>query len=270
MRTWTLFILISITIHAAAWAAEQTPVERSWAILQQGLADKDEDNRAKAADALGLLVKNDQARQMAEAALSDSSAQVRAEAATALGQIGLPASTPKLKEALLDQDTAVVFSAASALFEMGDSSGYNVYYAVLTGERKSGDKLLASQLKMLKDPEALAKIGFEAGIGMIPFGGMGFKAIKSLRQDNVTPTRAAAAQKLAHDPDPKSGEALAKAVSDEKWLVRASAISALAQRGDASLRNAIIPKLDDEESSVRYNAAAAIVRLSTGSTNKKS
>lgn len=257
IRTTSFLILILLSIAQA-----QTPVERSWAILQQGLADQKEENRAKAADALGLLVKNDQARQMAEGALSDASADVRAEAASALGQIGLAASVPKLKDMLQDKETAVVFSAAAALTEMGDPINYNFYYAVLTGERKSGDKLLESQMKMLKDPEALAKIGFEAGIGMIPFGGVGLKAIKSLRQDNTSPVRAAAAQRLARDPDPKSAKALTDAASDEKWLVRASAISAIAQRGDASLLSAVIPRLDDEEMSVRYNAAAAIIRVS--------
>jgi len=247
----------------------QTPVDRSWAMLQQGLKSQDADQRTRAAEALGLLMKDDRARQMAEAALTDSDADVRAEAATALGEIALPASIPKLKNAILDKETAVVFSATSALFKLRDPTAYNVYYAVLTGQRKTGDKLLEAQLKMLKDPEALANIGVEVGMGMIPLGGIGYKAIKSLRQDNVSPVRAAAAQKLAHDPDPKSREALVTATSDEKWLVRASAISAIAQRGDASLLSAVIPKLDDPEDSVRYNAAAAVLRLSARQPVKK-
>lgn len=249
-------MLFSISLFA------QSPEERSWKILKEGIANEDKDTRAKAADALGLLVKNDQARQLAEGALSDSNADVRAEAATALGQINLPASIPKLKNALMDNETEVVFAAGAALYVMKDQTGYSFYYAVLTGERKSGDKLLESQMKMLKDPAALAKIGFEAGIGMIPFGGVGLKAFKSIKTDNTSPVRAAAAQKIAHDPDPKSAEALVKATSDEKWVVRASAISAIAQRGDASLLSAILPRLNDEEDSVRFNAAAAIIRLS--------
>ena len=74
--------------------------------------------------------------------------------------------------------------------------------------------------------------------------------------------RAAAAQRLATDPDPKSGEALAKAASDEKWLVRASAVSAIAQRGDPKLLSALLPLLGDDEATVRFTAAAAVVRLS--------
>jgi hypothetical protein len=67
----------------------------------------------------------------------------------------------------------------------------SVYYAVLTGQRKTGEPLLESQLKMLKDPQALAKIGFEAGMGFIPFGGVGTKVFKTVTQDKVSPVRAA-------------------------------------------------------------------------------
>lgn len=71
-----------------------------------------------------------------------------------------------------------------------------------------------------------------------------------------------AAQKLADDPDPQSGKALAAAAADEKWPVRASAVSAIAKRGDRSLLSAVVPRLDDDEETVRFNAAAAIVYLS--------
>jgi HEAT repeat protein len=260
-RVFVFFGIIQIVFYISVFA--QTPVEKSWTILKQGLDEKKEEDRAKAADALGLLVNNDQARLMAEGALSDSSPDVRSEAATSLGKIGLKASIPKLKNALHDKEASVVFSAAGALYEMGDPTGFSVYYAVLTGERKSGDKLMESQLKMLKDPAALAKVGLETGIGIaVPFAGLGIKAFKSLREDHTTPLRAAAAQRLVKDPDPKSAKALADAASDEKWLVRASAISAIAQRGDAKMLTAVTPKLDDPENSVRYNAAAAVIRLS--------
>ena len=157
-----------------------------------------------------------------------------------------------------------MFASASSLLRLGDATAYRVYYAVLTGERKTGEPLLESQLKMLKDPEALARIGFEQGIGFIPFGGIGLTVFKSFRADNVSPVRAAAAQRLAKDPDPASGRALATATADEKWLVRASAVSAIAARGDRTLVSAVVPRLDDENETVRFNAAAAIVRLESG------
>ena len=90
--------------------------------------------------------------------------------------------------------------------------------------------------------------------------------MKSFRQDNVSPVRAAAAQKLANDPDPAAGKALAAASSEEKWLMRAAAITAIARRGDAALASALVPRLDDENVTVRCIAAAAIVRLGSGRT----
>jgi len=234
---------------------------RAWTILEQGAAGDSDDTRSRAVESLGLLVKNDRARKLAESKLKDEKPEVRAAAATALGQIGLKTATPALISAGHDKEAGVVFACASALLHLGDPSAYRVYYAVLTGERKTGEPLVESQLKMLKDPEALARIGFEQGIGFIPFGGIGLTVFKSFHADNVSPVRAAAAQRLASDPDPASGRALAAATADEKWLVRASAVSAIAARGDRSLESSVVARLDDENETVRFNAAAAVVRL---------
>jgi HEAT repeat protein len=256
-------IVLTAAILGAGPHAQGNPADRAWKILQDGAANQDKDTRLAALHALGILVKNDRARKIAESKLGDSESEVRSAAADALGQIALPASVPALKAAVkTDKESEVVFAATSALFRIGDPSAYQVYYAVLTGQRKTGEPLLESQLDMLKDPDTLARIGFETGIGFIPFGGIGYKAFKAFRQANVSPVRAAAAQRLATDPDPNSGKALAAAAADEKWVVRASAISAIARRGDKSLLPAVEARLDDEESVVRFNAAAAVARLS--------
>jgi HEAT repeat protein len=247
-------------------ARQPAPAARAWTMLEQGVADKSEDTRQRAVEALGLLIKDNRARTLAEGRLHDDSPPVRAAGATSLGQIGLKAASPALTAALHDKEAGVVFASASALLVLGDQTAYRVYYAVLTGERKTGEPLLESQLKMLKDPQALARVGFEQGIGFIPFGGIGLTVFKSFHADSVSPVRAAAAQRLARDPDPASGRALVKAASDEKWLVRASAVSALAVRGDPSLESAVVPRLDDENETVRFTAAAAIVRLESGAT----
>ena len=176
---------------------------RAWQLLEGGLKDPKEEVRTAAAHALGLAAGNQRARQLAEWVLSDEKEGVRAAGAEALGQIGLPAAAPALKKALNDQSAEVVFSAASALFELKDPAAYEVYFAVLTGERKSGEGLVQSQLDLLKDPQALAKIGFETGIGFIPFGGIGYKAVKAFTADKTSPVRAAAAQKLVGDRDPQ-------------------------------------------------------------------
>ena len=258
MRVCRVLLLFAFTASVYA----QIPVDKAWSILSTSASDKNYQGRMKAIQALGLLPQNQKARVMAEKALEDERGEVRAEAAEALGLIGYKESAPKLINAVNDKEASVVFSAANALFELGDPTAFQVFYAVLTGEKKSGEGLVDSQMKMLKDPVALTKLGFEAGIGFIPFGGIGYKVFKTVTKDDVSPVRAAAAIKLVKDPDPKTGQALAASCKDDKWLVRAAAAGAIARRGDASLLSAIIPLLDDSNDVVRFTAAAGVVRLS--------
>lgn len=254
---------------AAGFLPAQKPSDTAWKILKDGVIAKSDDERAKAARVLGMLPHNILARQLAEKALEDTDPGVRAAAATALGQMGATESIPKLKEALKGQETEAVFAAADALFRLNDPSAYEVYFAVLRGERKSGQGLMESQMKMLKDPKALAKMGFEQGIGFIPFASIGYGAVKMLRRDDVSPIRAAAALKLARDPDPKSGAALVTSVADDKWIVRAAVVEAIAKRDDPALLGAIVPLLTDDNDTVRYGAAAAVIRLSAIPAGKR-
>lgn len=243
-------------------AEAQAPVDRAWSVLKQGVADESYERRVKAFRALALLTRDQTAERMAERGLADQRPEVRSAAASALGQMGAKASIPKLRQAVKDEDVAVVFSATDALFRLGDPVAFQVYYAVLLGEKKSGEGLVESQMKMLKDPKAVAQMGFEVGIGFVPFAGAGYGVFKAVRKDDSSPVRAAAATKLAGDSDPKSGEALAKAARDPKWIVRAAVVDAIARRGDPSLLKSVVPLLDDENDSVRFCAAAAVVKLS--------
>lgn len=259
---------IAAFMACAACMQAQTLVEKAWTILSDAAQDKSYEKRGKAIQALGIVTADDRARTLAEAALADQRGEVRATAADVLGVMRAISSVPKLKAALKDNAASVVFAAANALFVMGDPSAYEVYYAVLTGQKKSGDALLQSQLKMLKDPKALTQLGLEAGIGFIPFGGVSYKLLKMSTADAVSPVRAAAAGKLITDPDPKSRQALAEAAGDEKWLVRAAVVGALARRNDPSALNVITPLLDDENDVVRFNAAAAVIQLSSPTLRK--
>jgi HEAT repeat protein len=251
------FILCSAGLQA------QTPVEKAWTILSAAAQDKSYEKRGKAIQALGVISKDARSQATAEAALKDEHEGVRAAAADTLGAMRAEGSAQKLKAALNDPATSVVFAAANALFAIGDPGAFQVYYAVLTGQKKSGDALVESQMKMLKDPKALSKLGLEAGIGFIPFGGISYKVFKKATNDTVSPVRAAAAVKLTNDPDPKSAQALAAAAKDPKWLVRAAAVGAIARRNDPSLLKSVIPLLDDDDDVVRYNAAAAVIHLSS-------
>jgi HEAT repeat protein len=253
-------LLIANIITIPVYSQNQS--EKAWEILKAGATNKSIESRVGAISAMGLISQDPTAEKMALTALGDEKPEVRAAAASCLGEVGSKDAIPALKKALRDTTSEVVFAAASALYKLNDPAAYQVYYAALTHQMKSGDNLLDSQMKMLKDPKALAKIGFEQGIGFIPFAGLGYGAFKALRKDDESPVRAAAALRLARDPDPKSAEALVKAASDEKWMVRAAAINAIGQRGDAALLKAIVPLLSDEKETVRFSAAACILRLS--------
>jgi HEAT repeat protein len=122
-------------------------------------------------------------------------------------------SVQQLELALNDPEASVVIAAANALFQLGDPAAYEVYYAILTGQKKTGDSLVQSQLKVLKDPKALSKAGIELGVQFVPFGGISYRIVKKAMSDAVSPVRAAA-MKLIDDPDPKSAEALADTANE--------------------------------------------------------
>ncbi len=93
-------------------------------------------------------------------------------------------SIPKLEQALADKKVAVVMAAAHSLRELkDDKSAYAIYYDLLTGERKSGDGLIAQQIDTLKNPQEMAKIGFSEGIGFIPFAGIRMGCVSHAAQE---------------------------------------------------------------------------------------
>jgi HEAT repeat protein len=234
--------------------------EQAWEILETGAkADKTRD-RAAAINILGLLRNDRHARKIAERALRDHAPEVRSAAAAALGGMRSRSSIPKLKAATDDKDPSVALAAAHALILLKDHSGYDVYYDVLTGERKTGRGLLA-QAAGLRDPKKLAEIGFQEGIGFIPFAGISWKAFKTIRKGDSSPARAAAATILADDPDPRTTEALANATGDKNWIIRAAALEALAKRADPSVLRTVELYLSDQEGEVKYTAAATTLRL---------
>jgi HEAT repeat protein len=262
-KTGTLGTCLVIAVLGASGILRaETPQEKAWAVLQDGLKSEHSAQRATAVRVLGLLPGNQRALASATQALRDDKEEVRAAAAYALGSMGAKSAIPKLRAALNDKETLVVLTAAQALLNLGDTAGYEVFYAILTGERKAKPGMMAGQEKMLKDPKKMAEFGFEQGIGFIPFAGLGWGAVKALTKDDVSPVRAAAAKVLAGDPDPHSSEALADAAEDKSWTVRVAALEAIAKRGDRTLIPRIAPALEDDKDAVRYTAAAAVLRLS--------
>lgn len=241
----------------------ESPRHKAWDLLTTAVFSKVTIERTNGVRALGLLRDTPRARELAENALKDRKPEVRESAAIALGQMHATESVAKLRQVLSDANVKVVMAAAHSLRELkDDKSAYAVYFGLLTGERKSGDGMIAQQIETLKNPKELAKIGISEGIGFIPFAGIGWDAYRTMHKKDPNPVRAAAATFLAHDPDPLTGKALVNATKDRDWIVRAAAIEAIAQRGDASLLPKVQLKFSDKNPKVRYSAAAAVIRLS--------
>jgi HEAT repeat protein len=255
----SLFVVFSIAPCLYAQDARQ----QAWTLLNAGLADKSTRERTAAVRVLGLMTNDPQAPELAMQALGDPKPEVRAAAADALGDLNYQPARPKIREILVrnDEDPLLVLACARALLKLGDEEAYAVYYAILTGERKSGSSLTHSQKKNLSDPKKMAQLGFQEGLGFVPFGGLGYGAVKAFTKDDVSPVQATAAKMLIKDPDPKTKEALSNALNHKSWIVRMAAVDALARRNDATVIPQLEPRLKDYKDIVRYTAAAAIIRL---------
>jgi HEAT repeat protein len=262
--------LFAISLLAAALPVSSQPApsgdslwNRAWTVLRAGAVENSHEKRAQCIDALGLLPGIPTAREMAEAALKDPSPDVRTAAASALGDMKATQSNAALRAALNDPDPGVVLAAASSLLEMKDPVAYDVYFEILTGERKAKDGLTGEGSKTLHDPKKMTMLGVQGGLAFVPFGGLGFGAYRYFSKDNVSPVRAMAAASLAKDPDTAAGDALYKATADAKWQVQVAALRALAKRGEARYVNAAITAMSDDKAQVQYTAAAVAIRLSS-------
>jgi HEAT repeat protein len=235
--------------------------EQAWAMLLSACENSSVVERAKAVRTLGLLPNDPSARKLAEKALDDEKPEVRLSAAAALGDMHSRSSIPKLRKTLTDNDVSVALAAAHSLLSLHDDSAYEVYYEVLTQQRKASKGLIASQIATLRDPKKIALLGFEEGIGFVPFASIGWSAIKEIRKDDTSPVRAAAVRELTGDRDSATTKALLDATQDNSWLVRAAALEALARRGNPRSLSTVELGLTDEKDVVRFTAAAATVRL---------
>jgi len=263
-----MYAVLAIVILSAAEGHGVSGRDKAWTILHAGVKSDNTGQRAAAIGSLSLVAGNAEASKLATTALNDPKPEVRSAAATTLGRMHVAAAIPKLRTLLNDEDLSVTLAAAHALSALHDSSAYEAYYAVLTGERK-GKGLFAQQLDTLRDPKKMATLGISEGVSFIPFAAIGWDACRNIRNDDTSGVRAAAASMLADDPDPDSVEALKAATMDKSWLVRVAALEALGKRKDPSLLGKIELSMYDDRSEVRYTAAALVIRLSALQTTKR-
>jgi HEAT repeat protein len=243
--------------------------EKSWLILQEGLHNKRVAQRVEAVKAISLLQGNRQAVRFALRALRDKNPKVRAAAAVTLGELNATVAIPALKAMLSDKDALVTLASAHALYVLKDPVAYEIYYAILMGDKKTSAGMIQSQVDRLKDPKQMAQIGLQEGISFVPYAGMGYEAYRQLMKHDSAPVRAAAARFLALDPDSISEDALIQAaVADKDVIVREAALDALSERSDPKCIERLAINLDETKYPVRYRTAATIIRLASADRRK--
>jgi len=261
---------IGVLSAAPSYLSAQTPLDQAWTILQTGAENKSKDQQVMTMRVLQLIPGNAKAVSLAEKALQDKDTEVRGAAALSLGAMGDKSAIPQLKGVIKnDKEGSVALAAAKALIQLGDEHGYEVYYAVISGTRKSGEGLVGDQTKelgqLLSNPKAMEKMAFEQGMGFVPFGGISLQVYQRIQQSKAKAPilKATSIKVLAKDPDPRSEKLIVTALSDKAWLIRAAAYDALARRGDAAVLPDLSAGLKDEKIEVQLTAAAAVVHLST-------
>jgi HEAT repeat protein len=243
--------------------------EKAWQVLQSGLHSRKAAQRTEAVKAISLLAGNRQAIRFTLRAMRDKNPRVRAAAASTLGELHATNTIPALKAALSDKDASVMLAAAHALYVFKDPLAYEVYYDILMGDKKTSAGMIQSQIDRLKDPKQVAQMGFEEGIGFVPYAGIGYEAYRQLMKHDNSPVRAAAARFLALDPDAVSEDALIQvALADKNVIVREAALDALAERDDSKCIGRLPTNLDDDKYPVRYRTAATIIHLGSAETRK--
>jgi HEAT repeat protein len=239
----------------------------AWEVLNHALADGNPVKRSQALTALGLIGSTaPHVVDLLEAGLTDKDVTVRQTAAAVMGEIGARQTIPMLKKALDDESGEVSFAAARSLWQMGDSSGREIFWAVLAGEQKTGPGMIQGEIRdakrKLRNPAALVKIGIDEGAGFLGPFSMGVGFVEELLKDKGATARALSAKLLGSDSDPQTRLELEQSLEDKNSGVRAAAARALSQRAGKEELAKIQPLLGDSNDGVRAVAAAAIIRLS--------
>lgn len=262
MRLSVLGFLTVVSLTSAHPLCAQTPEEVAWGVLEKGHASHNTKERINATRALGQLLENPRAIELAEKCLKDKKPDVRAEAALTLGRLNSVRSIQLLRDALKDKSIQVEFAASNALLFLGDSSGYAIYYQVLIGRHKTGEGPVEEQKRLVKDPKAMTLMLLGIAAGFAPYAGYGWAMFQVMSKDYAGPVRVGAVWKLAKDPNAQTEVALIRAASDKSWKVRLAALEVLAQRDDPRLADTLASHFLDKNQAVRCAAAAGFIHLS--------
>jgi HEAT repeat protein len=262
----TLLVLLALVWPAGAALGQ--PSQTAWNLLNDAFHDKNPDKKKQAITAIGSIGPTPESIKLLEQALHDEDPVMRQTAAAVLGQGKFRQCIPELKASLDDESGEVAFTAAKALWDMGDHSGREVIDEVLSGERKDATGLVEGAKRdakaKLHNPKSLALIGAKEASGALlgPFS-IGIYAAEQAMKDGSAAGRILATTLLAQDCDNAAVQLLEKTfASDKSWAVRAASAKAIGQCGGPNSIPKLEQALSDSHDAVRDMAAAAIVRLS--------
>lgn len=162
--------MLAIAALFAGTALAQ-PNLTAWNVLIDGFNDKKLERRQQALTAIGSIGPTPDTTKLLEKALRDADPLIRQTAAAVMGQMKFRESIPALKAALHDESGEVAFTAAKALWQMGDRSGKDIIQEVLSGERKDAPGLVDSAKRdanaKLHNPKSLALMGVKEASGAL-------------------------------------------------------------------------------------------------------
>jgi len=257
-------ICVILALASAAYA--QTNVT-AWEVLKRGLVDQNPDKRRQAVLALASIGPAPQVIELLNEALRDKEIAIRQTTAAAIGENRIRQCIPNL-HAALDDTGEVAFTAAKALWDLGDRNGRQVFLDTYSGQSKNQPGMIEGALRdakaKLRNPGGLALMGVKEASGALlgPLS-LGITMAQDAMKDGGAPGRALAISLLAQECDPYSVTLMYwSLVNDNNNLVKAATAKALGKCGDGDTITRLIPLLIDENEAVRYMSAAAVVRLS--------
>ena len=182
-----------------------TPQEAAWSVLQKGISERKGSRRSEAIAALSSIGSNQRSLGMIISRLYDEDAAVREKAVAALDNLQAHSAIPQLRAALHDPSPAVSFTAAKALWDMGDPSGREILVGVLQSKRRGSPSAWQSQLQQtteqLRSPLTLGLLGAQEAAGVF-FGpaALGVAVLGQMLRDHGAPERAFCAESWASTP----------------------------------------------------------------------
>lgn len=263
----------AIAFAVAALTAAAQPNVAAWDVLKRGLSEPNPDKRKQAVLAIGTIGPAPEVIEILNEALRDKEVFIRQSAAAEIGDAKIRQCIPNLVAALNDTGE-VAFTAARALWDMGDHTGRDVFQEVLTGELKDQTSFLEGAVRdakaKIRNPRSLARMGVMEASGALlgPFS-MGITLASDMMKDTGAPTRALSVLTLSQDCNARGLQLMEWAMAtDKSALVRAAAAKALGRCGNLSSIDKLMKFLAENSEAVRYMSAASIVRLSIEKSSK--